>query len=189
VAATSPRLTGDERFSTGDTVRDFWAYAMSNLQGNAARGYLAEFLVAQAVGAAGTRIEWDAFDVETPDGRTIEVKTSGYTQTWQPRGPAVIVFSGLPGKAGKRSWYASTGSMGDAHVADVYVFAVQTTQRGEPYDGLDIDEWRFHVLPGRVVAETAQASMRLSTVVKLGGVPVRWDDLAVAIDEACSPRR
>lgn len=182
-----PQLSGDEAFSIGGTVRDFWSYALSDLQSNAARGYLAEFLVARAVGATGARVEWDAFDLQAPDGTTIEVKTSGYTQTWAPRGPAVIVFSGLPGKRGKRSWYAATGAMGPAHVADVYVFAVQTAQRGDVYDGLDIDAWDFHVVPGRRVAETGQASMRLSTVVRIGGAPVAWHQLARAIRDAAAP--
>lgn len=48
------RLTGDEPFRGVDaTVRDFWAYAMSDLLMNNVRGYLAEFLVAKAVGASG----------------------------------------------------------------------------------------------------------------------------------------
>jgi hypothetical protein len=47
--------------------------------------------------------------------------------------------------------------MGPAHVADVYVFAVQTAQQGKVDDGLDIDACDFHVLPGRRVAETGQS--------------------------------
>ncbi|SPT53188.1 Uncharacterised protein [Actinomyces bovis] len=31
-----------------------------------------EFLVAQAVGATGPRVEWDPYEVITPDGTTIE---------------------------------------------------------------------------------------------------------------------
>jgi hypothetical protein len=64
-----PQLLGDEAFSIGGTVRDFWSCAMSDLQSNATRGHLAEFLVAPAVGATGTRVEWDAFDVQAPTGR------------------------------------------------------------------------------------------------------------------------
>lgn len=73
----------------------------------------------QAVGATGTRIEWDAYDVQAPDGTTIEVKTSGHSQAWARSGPAVIVFTGLPGKAGKQSWYASSRTTGPAHVAEL----------------------------------------------------------------------
>lgn len=59
------------------TIKDFWAFAMSDLRANNVRGYFAEFLVARAVGASGPRIEWDAYDVLTPDGIRVEVKSSG----------------------------------------------------------------------------------------------------------------
>ncbi|MDM8083708.1 hypothetical protein QUV83_02880 [Cellulomonas cellasea] len=183
------RLTGDELFSVGTTVRDFWAYALSDFQQNTARGALAEYLVARAVGAAGDRVEWDAYDVLAPDGTTIEVKTSGHSQAWARSGPAVIAFSGLPGRAGKTSWDATTNTYGPAHVADVYVFAVHTTSQDEPYDGLDIGRWLFHVVPGAVVAATGQGSMRLTTVIRLGGVPILWERLADAITAAAASSR
>ena len=45
-------LTGEERFIGLDaTTRDFWSFALSDLLMNNARGYLAEYLVARAVGA------------------------------------------------------------------------------------------------------------------------------------------
>ena len=57
-----------ERFAGLDaTVTDFWRFALSDLRMNNARGYLAEFLVAQAVGATGPRVEWDTYDVLAPD--------------------------------------------------------------------------------------------------------------------------
>jgi len=44
-------LTGQEPFDGLDaTVLDFWRWAMSDLRVNNVRGYLAEFLVAKAVG-------------------------------------------------------------------------------------------------------------------------------------------
>lgn len=79
-------LQGDERFVGVDAkVRDFWTFATSNLSTNNVRGYLAEFLVAKAVGASGVRVEWDAFDVLTPEGIRVEVKSAGYLQAWSQR--------------------------------------------------------------------------------------------------------
>ncbi len=76
-------LSGKEAVAGTDaTVVDFWRFALSNLRMNNARGYLAEFLVAKAVGSTGLRIEWDPYDVLAPDGTTIEVKTSAYLQAW-----------------------------------------------------------------------------------------------------------
>ena len=74
-------LSGDEVVARTDaTVVDFWRFALSNLWMNNARGYLAEFLVARAVGSTRSRIEWDPYDVLAPDGTTIEVKTSAISR-------------------------------------------------------------------------------------------------------------
>ena len=69
-------LSGEEVVAGTDaTVVDLWRFALSNLRMNNARSYLAEFLVAKAVGSTGLRIEWDPYNVLTPDGTTIDVKT------------------------------------------------------------------------------------------------------------------
>ena len=67
--------TGDEPINGADaTLRDFWAWCLSDLRTNTVRPMLAEFLVARAVGAEQrTRIERDAYDVLTPDGVKVEV--------------------------------------------------------------------------------------------------------------------
>src|SRR6478672_2138751 len=59
-------LTGDESIvGTDASVRDFWAWSMSNLRTNTIRSLLGEYLVAKAVNALSTqRIEWDSFDVK-----------------------------------------------------------------------------------------------------------------------------
>src|SRR3954447_8661789 len=76
-------LQGDEPFAGLDaTVLEFWKFAMGDLRTNNVRGYLAEFLVARAVGATGRRVEWDPWDVTAPDGTRIEVKSSAYLQSW-----------------------------------------------------------------------------------------------------------
>lgn len=63
-------------------------------------GMLAEFLVAEALGAATRpRSEWDAYDVVTPDGIRVEVKSSAYVQAWAPARPSSIRrFGGLNGR-------------------------------------------------------------------------------------------
>ena len=72
---------------------------MPDLRMNNVRGYLAEFLVAQAVGSKAARVEWDDYDVLAPDGTRIEVKSSGLLQAWEQAGPSRIVFSGLRGRS------------------------------------------------------------------------------------------
>lgn len=88
-------LQGDERFSGVDaTVADFWRFALPDLRMNNARGWLAEFLVARALGVDAVRVEWDDFDVIWGDVK-IEVKSSAYLQSWAQTKPSAIKFGGL----------------------------------------------------------------------------------------------
>src|SRR5664279_277651 len=118
-------LTGAEVIAGASaTVRDFWAWALSNLRSNAVRGMLAEYLVACAVGSRGRpRVDWDAYDVLTPRQERIEVKSAAYLQAWEQRRESAIIFRGLRA----RSWNPREGySGGPSYNADVYVFAVLT---------------------------------------------------------------
>lgn len=151
---------------------------MSDLRMNNVRGYLAEFLVARAVGALGPRLEWDAYDVRAPDGTKIEVKSSAYLQVWDQRRPSRIVFSGLRG----RTWTPQEGEALEAtYNADVYVFAVQTAQSHVEYDPLDVSQWDFYVLPCRAVESMGYKSISLPTLMSAAGAPTLYPQLADAI--------
>ena len=177
-------LSGSERFSFGATVLDFWRWSLGDLRMNTARGFLVEFLVAQAVGAdAPMRVEWASHDVEAPDGTRIEVKASGYLQSWVTRRPSVPTFR-------FKSAYATT--VWDSAVADyvevdveervhIWVFALQTCREHESYDPLEIKQWEFRVLPHRSLVRTGQKSAGLSFFDRLGAPPVVWEELPSAI--------
>jgi hypothetical protein len=133
-----PPLGGDELFiGAGDaTVLDFWRSAMSDLRTNNTRGYLAEFLVTRSLGVVAERVEWDDFDVLW-DGVEIEVKSSAYLQSWSQRRLSQIKFTGLRG----RSWGdITTGLAAERNYkADVYVFAVHTTQQHDACNPLNVN--------------------------------------------------
>lgn len=182
----APRaLEGDERFVGVDaSVRDFWAFAMSNLGTNNVRGYLAEFLVARAVGAPGVRVEWDAFDVLTPEDIRVEVKSAGYLQTWSQRRLSRISFGSM--KA--RTWSPEAGESSEATLnADVYVFAIQTATRHEEYDVLDVGQWEFYVVPRHAIEAIGYASIGLPTLRTLTQGPVTFGELGAAV-KACAVR-
>lgn len=181
-APAAAPLDGSEAFiGTSGTVLDFWRFAMSDLRTNNLRGYLAEFLVAQAVGARGQRVEWDSFDVKTPEGVTIEVKASGYLQAWAQRRPSTISFSGLVAK----TWAPQAGYAADAtYNADVYVFCVETATTHEEYNPLVLSQWDFYVMAKDVLAATGQRSLGLSSVRALTGEAVTFEELAHAIEKA-----
>jgi hypothetical protein len=179
----SPPLTGVERFKGLDqTVSGFWQFAMSDLRMNNTRGYLAEFLVARAVGAPGLRIEWDEYDVLAPDGLRIEVKASAYLQNWEQRNLSRIQFSGLS----RRSAPTGDGLVPrpPTYHADVYVFAVQTATNHAEYDPLDVAQWEFYVLPRQAIVTLGQRSIGLATLTGITGGPLTYKGLADAIRAA-----
>ena len=174
-----PLLTGDEPILPEITVRHFWAWALGDLRLNANRGMLAQFLVANAVGDARLRDDgWGNFDVLTPDGVKVEVKSSGYLQSWRQTRLSKIVFSGLIG----RPWSDETGMGTTPEVrADVFVFAVHSCQDPNSYDPLDLDSWEFYVLPAATIRQFGQRLLGLPRVQKLAGSPITWAELRGAV--------
>lgn len=176
------RPAGDELFTgmTETRMLDFWRFALPNLQMNNVRGWFAEFLVVRAVGIeAPIRIEWDDYDVVWGDIH-IEVKASGRLQAWDQAKLSTVTFSGLSA----RTWTPDEGRAAErSYKADVYVFAVQTAETHDDYDPLDIDQWRFAVLPVTAVAATGRRSLGWAAVRNLAGGDITFaelrDDIAV----------
>ncbi len=109
----------------GVSLQEFWQWSGSDLISNSQRGILAEFLVAHALGVAtGVRTEWDAYDVKTDSGIKIEVKASGFVQTWAQEKLSSVGFDIAP----KLGWDASTNTSATepGRPADIYVFAVHS---------------------------------------------------------------
>jgi len=108
---------------------------------NSARGYLAEFIVAKALGMNNlSRVEWDSYDIPYGD-IILEVKSSAYLQSWDQRKRSVIQFSGLKGTR----WHPRGGldPAGPRYNAMVYVFCVQTAQEHDEYEQLQPGQWEF----------------------------------------------
>ena len=85
--------------ATDFTLLDYWRWSGSDLLSNAQRGVMAEFLVARALGTAGTpRLEWGAFDVQTRKGDPIEIPLLGegvhIFHAGSATGPSGLVTSG-----------------------------------------------------------------------------------------------
>lgn len=158
---------------------EFWRFAISDLKTNNVRGYLAEFLVARAVGATTPRVEWDPWDVTSPDGVRIEVKTSGYMQAWAQTKLSVPTFRVAPAYG----WDPTTGTWSEAQSfnADVYVFCLHTATSHDAYDPLDTSQWRFYVASRQAVEERTTRQMGLATLSRIAGDPVLYGELGSAI--------
>jgi hypothetical protein len=176
-------LTGDESLSgTGTTVRDFWSFALSDLKTNIARGVLAEFLVARAVGAQeAVHVSWDNFDVRTPEGIGIEVKSSAYLQGWRQKVLSTIRFSGLKGLA----WDDKEGWGAEREVrADVFVFGIQTRKTHEDYDALDVAQWDWYVASASSVVEHGARSVGMGFLERYAEGPLGYDEIDRAVRTA-----
>ena len=147
------RKAGNEAFRVRDedvefTIRDYWRWANSNLLDNAARGVLAEFLVAHALNRTNEpRREWGAFDVRTERGLKVEVKSAAYAQSWPQERPSNITFNIAPRKS---AWDPETNEWESleppARIADVYVFCLLGQPDDPDPDPMDLDQWKFYVL-------------------------------------------
>lgn len=189
------RRSGAETFSGKEpgqlpapTVGEFWAWAFSDLRDNTTRGVLAEFLVGWVLGLrGGIRSSWDDWDLTSPEGIRVEVKASGFLQSWHQKRLSKIGFGRLSG----RSWDPKTGNWGDHRRlrADVYVFAVQTCSDPLAYDPLALDQWEFHVLRREALEKAAVRSISLATVESLDAIRCGYEELAETIRRAAGVER
>ena len=173
---------GDTFDGLDASVADFWRWAFSDLRDNTVRGVLAEFLVAASLGrTAARRKAWDNFDVLTESGIRVEVKASGYLQSWPQAKHSQLNF----GRVAARSWDENTNAFGaEPEVrADIFVFAVHTCRDHAHYDALDVGQWEFYVVPAGPVRDCKYKSVTISWVRRYTE-PVGFAHLAEAIEAA-----
>jgi hypothetical protein len=153
---------------------------MSDFRDNTNRGFLAEFIVANAIGSdLKIRATWADFDLETPDGVSVEVKSSAYLQTWNKEKISKPQFSGLKACA----WSPEAGyAKEEGYRAMVYVFALQTSKSRSEYDALNLSQWKFWLAPRAALEALNQKSMVLSTVERNFGLGIGFADISTRIN-------
>lgn len=170
---------------------EFWQWSGSDLVSNVTRGRLAEFIVASALGidVTGVRGEWDAFDLITREGLTIEVKSAAFVQSWDQVELSNIVWR----TPRTRAWDAATNrqSTEERRQAEVYVFALLHHLNKKTIDPLNIGQWSFFVLPTQALDSRArsQHSITLPSLKTLAGLPVSFSGLSSAVDRAGNVQR
>jgi hypothetical protein len=186
-----PALTGGEPLADA-TVLDFWRWALGDLRMNNARGYLAEYLVARALDdPRPVRVEWGSYDVRAADGTRVEVKSTGYLQSWGQRRLSTPTWTFRSVRADK-VWSDRRGEYERVDPADrvhVWVFALHTATDHVRYDPLDVDQWEFRVVPHRRLLATQQVSGGLALFGRLGVRPVPYAELRRAVQAAGGPQR
>lgn len=176
---------------TGHTVRDFWAWAFSDVLSNINRAVLAEWLVGSALNCVGgIRPIWAPWDLEY-QGSKIEVKSTSYHQNWKrspnsrgafdikattadfPTDPAIPF--------GPEAEYYTDPEI--KRRADIYVFAYYAEEDAAKVDPLDVGGWRFYVLPtseleGHFGTQDKVALSRIQAVT----AEVGYEDLRTMVD-------
>ncbi|GAA4340481.1 hypothetical protein [Flaviaesturariibacter amylovorans] len=171
------------------TLLDFWRWSVSDLLSNATRGRLAEFIVARAahVDVTACRDEWSAFNLETPEGIKLEVKSAAYVQSWFQRALSRISFS----TRAALYWDSATNlqSKVAGRSADVYVFCLLHHQDKATANPLDLNQWTFYVLATWELDayRRSQHSITLKSLNSLAP-PLAFDQLGAAILEKARPR-
>lgn len=187
------RLSGDEEIISKNgekiaSLKDFWSWAYSDILGNTERGELAEFLVACALGIGDkTRISWDKYDLlleENDKKIAIEIKSSGYFQTWGQRNKSKLIFGIQPTKA----WDYITDEFEEEkrRQSDIYVFCVHNCEeKNDRMNTLDLAQWNFYLLPTSVLNEKLgkQKTASLDKLQKIGAEKCPYEKLHERIVE------
>jgi hypothetical protein len=168
------------------TLMQFWQWSESDLVSNITRGKLAEFIVATALGidVEGVRNEWDAFDLTTPSGLRIEVKSSAFLQSWYQKRLSNVKWRISP----THSWDAETSytSGVSKRQADIYVFALLHHLEQSTLDPLDLTQWCFWIVPTALINSQArnQKTITLNSLKNLVGEPISYSQLLQSVESS-----
>ncbi len=167
---------------------DFWQYAYSNFIDNRNRSALSEFIVAKAIGVTNSpETGWESYDMVTKDGIKIEVKSSGYIQSWNQKEPTIPTFE-IKKKYGWDNKTNDWDYIRDRQ-SDVYVFCLHDEKDQCNANPLNTDQWIFYVVSTSVINDKLgdQKSARISTIeCILNAVPIKYDDLESQILKCCN---
>jgi len=164
---------------------DYWKWAHSDMVSNAERGMLAEFIVGMALDAlSDIRTEWDAYDLLTPEGVKIEVKASGYIQTWEQKNISIPKFGIRPTVGTSDGGATFTGPK--KRQADLYIFCIHAHSLAETVNPLDLQQWIFYVLPTHILDQKApeQKTIGLPRLLKLGATASDYENLRDVVRKA-----
>lgn len=175
---------------TGCTILDFWSWAYSDIIRNVNRGAFAEFIVKSAMEYSQSgftpprayfRVSMDAYDLLSPDGIRVEVKSSAYIQALEDDHLARISFRIAPAKNLDEHGNYSEASLYARH-SDVYVFCVWTAKSCKQ-NILDLSLWDFYVISTRTLDEMVpgQKTITFNSLLALHPEKVGFFELGAAI--------
>jgi hypothetical protein len=164
-------------------LQDFRWRWFSNLVTNNLRWILAEYIVATAVWAhQHPREERDAYDVVTPEGISIEVKSASYIQSRAQNKLSSISFSVRPTQWRDDILWRLNDKK---RQADVYVFCLLAHKEQETLNPLDLTQRIFYIVATQVLNEQCegQKTLSLSRLQKMWFAPVQYAKIADTIND------
>ena len=120
------------------------------------------------------------YDVTSPSGRRIEVKSAAYLQSWTRDYYSKIIFDIAP----KKAWSPEIGYSSECiRHSDLYVFCVYTAL-SQDQSILDLDLWDFYVLPTEILNQKRpqQKTIGLQSLMALGPVKADFSTLGNIIE-------
>lgn len=182
---TGDEILTNDGISINYSLLDFWKWSVSDILSNATRGRFAEFIVCTAIGLNPDKIrnEWDAYDLITPEGIKVEVKSAAYIQSWAQKSFSDIKFFIKPA----RYWDADTNILNGEYKrhSDVYVFCHLKHKDQNTINPLKMEQWDFYILPTCKLdfCKENQSSITLKSLQKIT-VPRKYSELQVEISKA-----
>ena len=127
------------------------------------------------------RVSMDAYDLLSPDGIRVEVKSSAYIQSWESEHPARLSFRIAPAKALDEFGNYSANSKYARH-SDVYVFCIWTAMSREQ-NILDLSLWDFYVIATKTLDQKVpnQKTITFQSLMALEPRKVDWFGLGEVI--------
>ncbi|HIP07859.1 MAG TPA: hypothetical protein EYG66_08375, partial [Mariprofundaceae bacterium] len=178
--------SGNEPFHLNGTkinqnLLSFWQWSNSEILGNTLRGVLAEYIVSIDIKCPyEVREEWDAFDLVTPEGVKVEVKSSSYIQSWKQSKFSNISFGIQPTIV----WDENNNRSSKAkRQSEVYVFCLLAHKEQSTIDPLNLEQWEFYVLSTNSLNEKVgnQKTITLSSLLKLNPKKCSFGEINNAI--------
>ena len=126
------------------------------------------------------RTDWTPYDLASPFGRRIEVKSAAYLQSWSEDYFSPNIFDIAP----KRAWNPQTGySPERSRHSDLYVFCLYTA-RSREQSIRNLNLWEFYVLPTSVLDQQKpnQKSIALNSLLSLEPIKTNFQDLGNIIE-------
>ena len=128
--------------NTNRTILDLWRWGFSDLIQNINRGILAEFIIAWILKLDNTpRNPWDPYDLLTKDGKRIEVKSTGYLQSWDYGTKPYPKFVILQ----RQRWTEYGLETNAEYNADIYILCYHKEKNRDILDPMDLYQWDFWI--------------------------------------------